>query len=113
MVVHFPREDGFGYQVYQSRLSMSSAISNAPICWSYGTTTEGGCHGLDRLPAGRSRSGKGQRGSHPQRARVQADSIVENYEGGSPVDEISEKFAIPESTIRGVLNFAANKRKPF
>ena len=33
--------------------------------------------------------------------RVQADSIVENYEGGSPVEEISENFGIPESEPSG------------
>jgi len=38
--------------------------------------------------------------------RVQADSIVENYEGGSDVEEIAENFAIPEATIRQVLEFA-------
>ena len=43
--------------------------------------------------------------------RVQADSIVENYEGGSPVEEISENFAISETTICEVLTFAARKRK--
>ncbi len=43
--------------------------------------------------------------------RVQADSIVENYEGGSPVEEISENFAIPEKTIRELLTFAAHKKK--
>jgi uncharacterized protein (DUF433 family) len=35
--------------------------------------------------------------------RVQADSIVENYEDGSPVAELAENFAIPESTIRELL----------
>ncbi len=35
---------------------------------------------------------------------------MENFEDGSPVDEISENFAIPETTIRAVLAFAANKR---
>jgi uncharacterized protein (DUF433 family) len=43
--------------------------------------------------------------------RVQADSIVENYEGGSPVEEIAENFAIPESTIRDLLAYAASKQK--
>ncbi len=43
--------------------------------------------------------------------RVQADSIIENYEGGSPVEEISENFAIPETTIRELLSFAAHKKK--
>ncbi len=42
--------------------------------------------------------------------RVQADSIVENYEDGSPVEEISENFAIPETTIRELLTFAAQKQ---
>jgi uncharacterized protein (DUF433 family) len=42
--------------------------------------------------------------------RVQADSIIENYEGGSPVEEISENFAIPESTIRELLAFAARQQ---
>ncbi len=43
--------------------------------------------------------------------RLQADSIVENYEGGSPIDEIAENFSIPESTIREILAFAAAQRK--
>ena len=38
--------------------------------------------------------------------RVQADTIVENYEGGSPVEEISENFGISVATIREVLAFA-------
>jgi uncharacterized protein (DUF433 family) len=42
--------------------------------------------------------------------RVQADSIVENYEGGSPVEEISENFGIPETTIRELLTFAARQQ---
>jgi uncharacterized protein (DUF433 family) len=42
--------------------------------------------------------------------RVQADSIVENYEGGSPVEEISENFGIPEATIRELLNYAARQQ---
>jgi len=43
--------------------------------------------------------------------RVQADSILENYESGSPVEEISENFAIPETIIRELLTYAANKQK--
>ena len=42
--------------------------------------------------------------------RVQADSIVENYESGSPVEEISENFSIPETTIRELLKFAARQQ---
>lgn len=40
-------------------------------------------------------------------SRVQADSIVENFESGSPVEEIADNFEIPEDTIRAVLSYAA------
>jgi uncharacterized protein (DUF433 family) len=43
--------------------------------------------------------------------RVQADSIVENYESGSPVEEIAENFAISESIIRELLVYAAGRQK--
>jgi uncharacterized protein (DUF433 family) len=43
--------------------------------------------------------------------RVQADAIVENIEDGSPIEEIAENFAIPESTIREILAFAATKQR--
>jgi uncharacterized protein (DUF433 family) len=43
--------------------------------------------------------------------RVPADTIVINYVGGSPVEEISENFAVPESTIRQVLSYAARQEK--
>jgi uncharacterized protein (DUF433 family) len=43
--------------------------------------------------------------------RMQADSIVENYEWGSPVEEISYNFSIPEETIRLVLEYAQAKLK--
>jgi uncharacterized protein (DUF433 family) len=42
--------------------------------------------------------------------RVQADLIVENFESGSPVAEISENFGIPEATIRELLTFAARQQ---
>jgi uncharacterized protein (DUF433 family) len=45
--------------------------------------------------------------------RVQADSIVENYDGGSAVEEISENFGIPEGTIRELLTFAARQQSHF
>ena len=38
--------------------------------------------------------------------RVQADAIVENYEGGSAIEEIAENFAIPQATIRELLEYA-------
>jgi len=42
--------------------------------------------------------------------RVQADAIVENYESGSPVEEIAENFAIPESMVGEVVSFAASRQ---
>ena len=45
-----------------------------------------------------------------KRTRAQADSIVENYESGSPVDEISDNFRISEEIIRELLEFAAPQR---
>jgi uncharacterized protein (DUF433 family) len=41
--------------------------------------------------------------------RVQADSIVENFWGGSPIEEISENFFLPEATIRELLSYANGK----
>lgn len=46
------------------------------------------------------------RGTH-----VQADSIVENVEGGSPIEKIADNFDIPESTIRAVLACSSENRK--
>jgi len=42
--------------------------------------------------------------------RVQADSIVENYESGSPVEEISYNFSISEEAIRAILAFAHTRQ---
>jgi uncharacterized protein (DUF433 family) len=42
--------------------------------------------------------------------RVQADAIVENYESGSPVEEIAENFAISEGMIRKILAYAASRQ---
>jgi uncharacterized protein (DUF433 family) len=42
--------------------------------------------------------------------RVQADSILENYEWGSPGEEIAENFGIPEAVIRELLAFAAHQQ---
>jgi uncharacterized protein (DUF433 family) len=41
--------------------------------------------------------------------RMQADSIVQNYQSGSPVEEIAENFDIPEESIRDLLAYAARK----
>jgi uncharacterized protein (DUF433 family) len=38
--------------------------------------------------------------------RMQADSVVENFVNGSPIEEIADNFEIPEETIRLVLEYA-------
>jgi uncharacterized protein (DUF433 family) len=43
--------------------------------------------------------------------RLPADTVLENYEGGSPVEEIAENFDISEKTIREVLAYAATHQK--
>jgi uncharacterized protein (DUF433 family) len=39
--------------------------------------------------------------------RVQADSIVQNYEGGETVEDIAYNFSIPESAVRELLAYVA------
>ena len=41
--------------------------------------------------------------------RVQADSIVQNYEGGESVEDIAYNFSISESGVRELLAYAASK----
>jgi uncharacterized protein (DUF433 family) len=43
--------------------------------------------------------------------RVQADAIVENFEGRSPVEEIAENFAISQAMVREILSFAESKQR--
>ncbi len=43
--------------------------------------------------------------------RMQADSVVENYVNGSPIEEIADNFEIPEETIRLVLEYAQARQK--
>ncbi len=43
--------------------------------------------------------------------RLPADTVLSNYEAGSPVDEIADNFDMPKTTIRDLLSYAANKRK--
>jgi uncharacterized protein (DUF433 family) len=43
--------------------------------------------------------------------RVQADSLVENHRGGSPVEEISDNFSIPIDYVRQILAYAARIRE--
>jgi uncharacterized protein (DUF433 family) len=42
--------------------------------------------------------------------RVHADSIVENFESGSPVEEISYNFGTSENIIRDLLAYAVLRR---
>jgi uncharacterized protein (DUF433 family) len=42
--------------------------------------------------------------------RVQADSIVENFESGSPVQEIAYNFGLKPEDIRAVLAYAARQQ---
>jgi uncharacterized protein (DUF433 family) len=41
--------------------------------------------------------------------RVQADSIVQNYEGGESVKDIAYNFSIQESAVRELLAYAATR----
>jgi uncharacterized protein (DUF433 family) len=41
--------------------------------------------------------------------RVQADSIVENFEDGSTVEGIADDFDIPEDIVRELLAYAARQ----
>ena len=43
--------------------------------------------------------------------RLPADTVLSNFESGSPVEEISDNFDIPDKTIRDLLSYAANKQK--
>jgi uncharacterized protein (DUF433 family) len=42
--------------------------------------------------------------------RMPADDIVENYESGSPVQEIAENFGLKPDDIRTILAYAAAHR---
>jgi uncharacterized protein (DUF433 family) len=39
--------------------------------------------------------------------RMPADDVVENYESGSPVQEIAENFGLDPQDIRAILSYAA------
>lgn len=41
--------------------------------------------------------------------RMPADAVVENYEGGSSVEEIADDFEIPVASIRALLAFVAER----
>ncbi len=42
--------------------------------------------------------------------RLPADTVLSNYEAGSPVEEISDNFDVPEQTIRDLLTYPATKQ---
>ncbi len=42
--------------------------------------------------------------------RMQADSIVENYLGGLPANEIAEVFELPADSVRALLGYAGKRR---
>ena len=42
--------------------------------------------------------------------RMPADDVVENYESGSPVQEIAENFGLKPQDIRTILNYAATHK---
>ncbi len=42
--------------------------------------------------------------------RLPADTVLSNFEAGSPVDEIADNFDMPEQTIRDLLTYAANRQ---
>jgi uncharacterized protein (DUF433 family) len=43
--------------------------------------------------------------------RLPAETVLSNYESGSPVEEISDNFDIPENTIYDLLRYAARSQK--
>lgn len=43
--------------------------------------------------------------------RLPADTVLSNFEAGSPVEEISDNFDMPEESIRDLLNYATSKQK--
>ena len=45
-----------------------------------------------------------------RKSRIQADAIVENYEGGSPISEIAENFGLAEDLIHSLLDYASRHR---
>jgi uncharacterized protein (DUF433 family) len=42
--------------------------------------------------------------------RMPADDVVENYETGSPVEEIADNFALDPKDIRTILKYAATHK---
>jgi uncharacterized protein (DUF433 family) len=39
-------------------------------------------------------------------SRVQADGVLENFDGGVSAEEIADLFDLEERSVRGVLEFA-------
>jgi uncharacterized protein (DUF433 family) len=58
------------------------------------------CELIERIP--------GKMGGQPviKGTRIRAQTIIDNFEAGSPVEEIAENWPeLPKSTITGVLNY--------
>ena len=69
----------------------------------------GNRHGLDRLSPRRSDSRQGERIPLLRGTRLPTHTVLSNYEAGSPIEEISDNFDMPEHTIRDLLTYAAKK----
>ncbi len=82
--------------VNQYALPMTTRLENAAIDWTHCSLVEVNPRKVSGVPILKG-------------TRVQADSVVENFAHGSSVEEISENFDIPESCIRGLLQFAAEQ----
>ena len=68
-------------------------------------------HGLDRLPPVEVIPGKLSGVPLLKGTRLPVDTVLSNYEAGSPVEEISDNFDMPKQTIRDLLTYATNSRK--
>jgi uncharacterized protein (DUF433 family) len=78
-------------------MGMKAQPKNTGIDWS-------GCEVVEVIP------GKVSGVPILKGTRVQADSIVENFEGGSPVEEIGYNFGLKLDDIRAVLAYAGARQ---
>jgi uncharacterized protein (DUF433 family) len=91
---HFPLKRTFQPEAYTE--PMKAEAENIMIDWS-------GCPLVEINP--RKVSGAPLlRGT-----RVQADSIVQNFEGGESIEDIVENFDISAADVRSLLAFAADQ----
>lgn len=61
-----------------------------------------GCDEVERVP------GKVSGVPILKHSRVQADAILDNYEGGLSPEEISDQFSLPVDQVNKVLAYAAS-----